>query len=152
MEILEKQISDIILKVFNLDVDCHVDNSFYYNVTDNILGFMPYWYNEDKIIDYNWQQWIQDTFNVEFAFWQVYPISFLHELGHKITMPHLTEDEIEKPYLIEDDLQYYNTKREYVATAWAIRMCLHHADWLIEFCADLDKALQEFYLRHDITE
>ena len=53
MKILEKDVSDIIHNVFNLDVDCVIDDEFYYDDYENILGFPPYYFNEEKNIDYH---------------------------------------------------------------------------------------------------
>lgn len=152
MKILEKDVSDIIHNVFKLDVDCVIDNEFYYDGYENILGFPPYYFKEEKNINYHWKPWLENTFNIELEFWQLFPLSFLHELGHKITLKNISDDEYAQAMLVDDEIQYYCTKREYVATAWAIRLCLHHADLINEFCAQLNEAFARFYERNEVHE
>lgn len=152
MKILEKEVSDIIYNIFHLDVDCSLNTEFSYSFDENLLCFPPVYYAEEKAIDFQWHKWLQDTFQVEFEFWQLFVFSFMHELGHKITIPNLTDDEFNSPFGLTDQIQYYSTKREYVASAWAMRMCLHHADLLNEFCVELDRAFQDFYRRNDIQD
>ena len=150
MEILAKEVADAIKTVFNLDVNCKIDTEYAFYEDDNVLTFPPYFFDEEENISYRWREWIQHIFNIEFEFWVTIPLSFLHELGHKITLKHITNEEYEKAGKVENEFQYYSTKREYVATAWAIRVCLHHPDLVDEFCTKLDKAFQEFYARNDI--
>lgn len=149
MKLLEKQISTIINNAFNLQVDCEVGTEFAWYNEDNVLTFPPYWI--DETTDYTWAEWIEKHFGVLVDHDFCYYLSFLHELGHKITLKDISEPEYNHAEDITDLNEYFNTKREYKATEWAIKMLIHQEKAVNAFWEQTSKALQDFYIRNEIS-
>ena len=151
MRVLEKEISQAIQKALGLKVTCRIDLEFAWYDEDNILTFPPYWYDEE--IDYIWADWIKKIFNVEVDHDFCYYLSFLHELGHKITLKNITDEEYyEADRLLQDEQEkYYSSKREYVATAWAIRLLINQPEKVEVFHRMIWNALNDYYERNNIN-
>ncbi len=97
-------------------------------------------------------------------------ISFLHELGHHMTMPHLSpedlhcqkivgelQDELDEEGITEEKereihQKYYNLPIEKVATEWAINYMRENTEKIAHFWKGFQEIVQEFYKINNITE
>ena len=96
-------------------------------------------------------------------------ISFLHELGHHMTMPELSEEdywycsdivdslekEIADPNLskereLEIHEEYYNLPIEQMATDWAINYILNNVKKVADFWCKVQSAIMEFYRLNNV--
>lgn len=145
-------IENAIQKYIHLKVNVEMCNEFLWADDENTLFFTPLMAEKsDKL----WKEWIENTFNIEFdSIAAIYYFSFLHELGHKMTLNDVTDDEYDEGTELsngDDYIAYWNCYREYIATKWAVDFCLKHQKEMENFSKTIYESLEKFYEINEIT-
>ena len=143
---LEQSIQQAILQELQMSVNVELYDEFLWTNEENTLSFCPW---TDENTDKLWQEWIEKTFNVQFHdFSDIFYFSFLHELGHKMTLKFVSKKEYKKGMKLqqkEELIPYWSCYREYIATKWAVDFCLNHWQQFENFSKIVFEALQQFY-------
>lgn len=156
---LLKGATDLIIAVQNaiqecihLDVNVEICDSFLWADDENTL-FFPLLMIEKS--DALWKEWLEDTFEIEFSsLADIYYFSFLHELGHKMTLSDVTDDEYDEGDELScgtDYVAYWNCYREYIATKWAVDFCLAYQKEMELFSKKVFTNLEKFYEKNEIA-
>ena len=151
-ERLSRKIQASIQHNIGLIVKTEIDNAFLWYHAENTLCFTPYTFEE---IDKNWSSWINETFKTDFPYCSIYYLSFLHELGHKITLPNVTDEEFFEGQDLaksKNHVAYWSCYREYIATKWAVDFILNHEQEFENFAFEVEKALRQFYKINNIFQ
>ena len=135
---LTSKIQKAIQKYIKLNVNVEICDAFLWADNENTLFFTPVTVDED---DKLWKQWIEEVFKIKFNnLTDMYYFSFLHELGHKMTLIDVTDEEYEEGDKLSngyDHFAYWNCYREYIATKWAVDFCLTHQKEMVNFCEEV---------------
>lgn len=145
-------IEDAIQKYIHLKVNVDMCNEFLWADEENTLFFTPLMLEKSDAL---WKEWVENTFQIEFnSLSDMYYFSFLHELGHKMTLSDVTDDEYDEGTELSegnDYIAYWNCYREYIATKWAVDFCLNHPREIENFAKAMFQNLKKFYEKNEIA-
>ena len=147
---LSKRIQKHIKKITGIKVNIDCGTYFCWCHNSNTLYFIP-WAEPD--IDNLWIEWINKNFDCNLIPYHGYFISFLHELGHKMTLDNCSEyEKLKAEHLQEKEdenfknlIPYWNCYREYIATEWAVNFILNHPHKFNMFMEEISKAVRHYY-------
>lgn len=111
----------------------------------NTITFPPFLYDDEIEVDKQWCDWIQTNFQIKICPQKIYYLSFLHEIGHIFTLYNLTDEERDDPDYLTDLIEYWNTRREKIATEWAVNFIKNNPIKFNNFINKINKALTIFY-------
>lgn len=112
-------------------------------------------------IDNNFLQFF-DEYGCTLCFSNAFVPSLLHEVGHYLTMPNFSSDEIlteqkqkartKKKPSIKTNYWYWELPMEFSANLWAIQFINRHIEWIKELTSLCNDFLKKIYEDENIME
>lgn len=157
MEILNKQMTNLINKCCGLNITATLTGSFWMSQNHQQIAFSLF---NDDVHDADFCNFVNKEFNCNFApcTIELLELSILHEVGHFKTFPLFSDNAkaynqlckyvIDKiPFNSIGNRLYFKLPIEKKATEWAINFIRTHPNRMKYFERNLNKYVQNFYKR-----